>query len=314
MDLEMDTVESGQELPNSTEEIMSTIQLVVGAEKQIFTFDEHLICSRCPFFYNAFSGNFLEAQTKLLNFPDDDPARFGELHAWLHNEGVPSSSETWLGLSETWFFGEKYHIDELQNAVVDALYAKFAAHDTGINIAFDTLDYIAEHTYPRSPLRLLFSDMLANGTSLIQLPERLDNIPQEFVNNMCISYATRTSRNGPSNISLLSSPISTYYSSSAACKATAMPKPVNQGDAPTGIFCEGDYHERKDPLQPIRETLHICTTHNVTLCSECRYDRRGHRKKMMTLISDPYRDAVTGRMTIIDAQVNDSGFYCDGYA
>ncbi|KAK5166688.1 uncharacterized protein LTR77_008232 [Saxophila tyrrhenica] len=284
------------------------IKLIVGPQRQVFEFQEDLICNKCPFFYNAFCGNFLEAKTKQLELPDDDPERFQELDSWLQQD-VIDDTQSWLALSRTWLFADKYHIDELQNAIVDALYRKYTAHNTGINIAFETLDYIAEHTYKRSPLRLLFADMLVNGTSLQQIPDRADNIPHEFMQEMWLSLKSYIARNGPANTSLLTNPIHSYYVSSAAAKATAMPKPVDPADAPTDIFCQS---WRCEDSLPIRDTLYMCTNHNVTLCRRCRDSHRGHRKKMMTLTTAPYRDAATGEMTIIDAQINDSGFYCDG--
>lgn len=309
-DCSLGSVTPNSQLPSSAEP--SYIQLIVGAEQVSFEIVEELICNRCPFFYNAFAGNFLEAQTKRITFPDDEPERFGELQAWLQEDSIPDSGYSWLSLSKIWLFAEKYHIDELQNTVVDALYAKYAAHDNGIHIAFETLDYVAEHTFARSLLRQLFSDMLTNGISLDQLPSRLENIPYEFMQDMCLAYASRAARNGPANVSLLSTPIASYYSSSAACKATAVPKVINPADVPTEIYCEGDACQRMENPEPIRNLLHICTNHNVKLCHNCRHSHHGHRKKMMSLMTVPYRDTVTGGMTIIDAQMNDSGFYCDG--
>ena len=155
----------------------STIKLVVGPGEQTFEIREGLICSRCPFFFNAFSGSFLEAQTKVLTFPDDDPERFKELQAWLDNGTTPNPQRSWIALCKIWLFADKYHIDHLQNLVIDALHSKFAAHEEGINISFETLDFVAENTFSRSPLRRLFADMLTNGISLQQLPSRMESIP-----------------------------------------------------------------------------------------------------------------------------------------
>ncbi|KAK3057533.1 hypothetical protein LTR09_001717 [Extremus antarcticus] len=282
-----------EELPSTT-----YIKLFVGPNRQLFEFREDLICTRCPFFFSAFCGDFVEAKTKTLDMTDDDPERFEELQTWFDSESIPNGDQSWLALSRTWLFADKYHIDELQNAIVDVLYQKYTAHESGINIAFETLDYVAEHTFPRSPLRLLFADMLANGTSLQQVPKRAENVPQEFLQEIWLSLRRQIDRNGPANISLLSNPVQNYYVSSAAYKATAMPKSTNQSDIPTQLHCQSDRCMELETPTEIRDTIHA--------------DRRHRNKKMMTLTSPPYRDAATGAMTIIDAQVNDSGFWCDG--
>lgn len=289
------------------------VTLIVGPNRTTFDISEDRICQKCPFFYNALSGNFLEAQSRTITFPEDSPEDFALLTAWILDQDVPNTKFTWLDLVKLWFFAEKYHIDDLQNAVIDTLYAKYAAHNEGINIAEETLDYVAEHSYPSSPLRRLFADMLANGISLQQLPDRLDSIPHELLGDVCVMLKTHLARNGPSNISLISNPITTYYSSSAACKAIAMPPTNSIGESAGEIYCESvRCTTMTEERVPIRGTLHICTNHNVTLCHDCRHSHHGHRKKMMSLISPAYQDAILGNMTVIDAQINDSGFFCDG--
>lgn len=293
----------------------SVVKLVVGPEKQLFEVQEDLLCLRCPFFLNAFTGNFMECRTKTFTFPDDDPPRFSELCTWLKSGSLDDIlvNPTWIWLAKVWLFADKYHIDELQNEVIDAIHAKFAAQSDGINISFETLDYIVENTFLRSPLRRIFADMLTNGIPLQQLSNRMDNIPVEFLQDMCLALKTTLSRNGPTNVSLLTNPISTYYSSSSACKATAMPKPPDPSEAPACIYCDGPKCLGEGEPQPIRETLHMCSNHNITLCDDCRHTHRGHRKQMISLTSPPYRSAITGNQTtIIDGHMNDHGFYCDG--
>lgn len=293
----------------------STVKLIVGPDQQLFEIQDDLLCSRCPFFLNAFSGNFIESKTKTFTFPDDDPARFSDLCEWLKNGSLKDirADQTWIWLAKSWLFADKYHIDALQNEIIDAIHAKYAARRDGVNISYDTLEYVIENTSPLSALRRIFADMLTNGISLQQLPNRMESVPVEFLLDMCLALKTTLSRNGPTNTSLLTHPISTYYVSSSSCKATARPKTPDPSEAPAYIHCVGPECLEKDEPQPIRETLHICSNHNVTLCDDCRHTHRRHRKKMISLTSPPYRSAITGeRATIIDGHMNDHGFYCDG--
>ena len=307
-----------QEQPQMEDCSMPKVKLIVGPEEHTFYIHESFICSEYPFSSNSFSGNFQEAETKVVTFPDDDPERFKELYVWLYGDitdgtrSIPNSSLSWIALSIIWLFADKYHIDELQNTVIDSLHAKFAAHEEGINISFEALEFVAENTFPRSPLRRIFADMLTNGVSLQRLPKVMDQIPNEFLQDICLALKTTISLNGPTNISLLTNPISTYYTSSDHFKSTAMPPPPpSRTEAPSHIYCKGDGCPSKG-LQPIRGLLHIGTKHNITLCHACRHQHYGRHKNMVSLTTAPYHDAITGRSTIVDGHIEDSSFCCDG--
>lgn len=307
----VEPVESG--ILHQTRQQNSTVKLIVGPEEKEFTVAEDVICKRCPFFFNTFSGNFLEAKTKVSYFPDDDPERFFDLCRWLESDELTDidPDPSWIWLTITWLFAEKYHIDELQNTTVDALYAKYAARYEGINISCETLDFVIENTHRRSPLRRLFSDMLTNGISLEQLPSRVESIPTEFLQEMCVALKRTTSMNNPTDTSLLTNPISSYYVSSAHCKATAMPASSQSNNQRTiRLKCEGYNCSTSD--QPLRDIIYICPRHNKVFCGSCGVNQHGHRKRLISLTTPPYKDAITSDSTVIDGHVNDSGFYCDG--
>ena len=247
------------------EELSECIKLVVGSEKHIFHISKDLICNNVEFFSHAFTGNFMESKTKTLSFPDDDPDRFVELETWLKGGKASGPEQQWISLVKSYLFAEKYHIDELQNTIVDNLYAKYAAHEDGVNISFGTLDFIVENSFAHSPLRRFFADMLTNGISLQQLPSRLENIPPEFIQDMCLALKSTVHMNGPTNISLLTHPISTYYASSAHTKATAMPRTVDPADVPTRMYCDGFYCLQSEQPKPIQGLVHLCK-HSFILC------------------------------------------------
>jgi hypothetical protein len=159
--------------------------------------------------------------------------------------------------------------------------------------------------------------MLTNGISLQQLASRLDQIPAEFLQDMVLALKRTVSLNGPTNISLLTNPIASYYSPTPdAWKANARPAtPPPVQEIPSNVYCDGIPCRNKQPQESIKGVMHICTNHNLKLCQLCQYMHhgpRGHRKKLFTFTTGPYRDAVTGDSLIVDGHVNDSGFYCDG--
>lgn len=293
----------------------STVTLLVGPAQEKFTVAQELLCRRVAFFRNAFQGSFVEAKTKTFTFPDDEPENFENLVAWVEEGPMFKAhfAPTWLWLCRLWVFAEKYHIDDLQNDIVDALHAKFAEHRSGINISYDTLDYVAENTFSRSPLWRMFVDMLTNGISLQQLPSRVANIPLEMLQDMVISLKETAYRNNPTATSLLNRPVESYYISSDHCKTNAMPTRRSSSDLATPFACDGDRCVREG--RPIWDAMYICTHHQLKFCEECGPDHRGHRLKLISFTTPAYRDNITGSgVTVIDGHINDSGFYCDGPA
>lgn len=295
---------------------IKAVAVLVGPKKEALSVDEDLLCAKVPFFHNAFEGNYTEARTKTFTFPDDEPERFRDLITWLEHGSLSAANAdpTWLWLSTLWVFADKYHIDELQNEIVDMLHSRFAARRSGVNISYETLDYVVENTHQRSPLRRLFVDMLTNGISLQQLPSRVESIPSEMLQDMVINLKETIHLNDPTGISLLTSPIESYYTSSAHCKANAMPVTKSPLDQPTPFFCDGsDCTDEINKRQPIQDSMYICTHHQVKYCETCAPSHRGHRLKLISLTTAAYKDDITGpNVTVIDGHINDSGFYCDG--
>lgn len=76
------------------------MSLSVGEEETAFDAHILLLCSKSQFFANALNGKFLEADTKHIPLPDDDPATFGEFLSWVYTghfpmeEGIPG----WMDL------------------------------------------------------------------------------------------------------------------------------------------------------------------------------------------------------------------------
>lgn len=293
----------------------SIVTLIVGPEKETLEVAEDLLCDNVSFFHNAFEGNFVEAKTRTFTFPDDEPADFRALVAWLKGGSVSAanSNPSWLWLSKLWIFGEKYHIDDLQNEIINTLNIKFATHVSGVNISYDTLDYVVENTYQRSPLRRLFVDMLTNGTSLHQLPSRVANIPPEMLQDMVVGLKETVYMNNPTAVSLLTNPVEDYYTSSAHCKANAMPIQRPSSEQATPFYCDGNRCKREG--RPIWDAMFICTHHQCKYCEDCAPYHRGHRLKLISLTTPTYKNSITGPdVNVIDGHINDSGFYCDGPA
>jgi len=318
LNMSQSQTEAGELSQEQTANVANTafVKLIVGEAMKEIIVKEDILCAKCPFFHSAFAGNFIEAKTKTITFPDDEPEDFDDLILWVKSGKIlPGHFDpTWLQLSKLWLFADKYYVDDLQNGIVDAINAKFSRRISGVNISFETLDYVAEHTSDRSPLRRLFADILTNGIPLQHLPSQVTNIPAEFLQEMVVQMKTAALRHDPTLGMLLSQPVQTYYVSSAHSKATAMPAAKDKPEIITRFQCEGSECELDG--EPIRNALYFCAHHGNHYCEKCGlYERTGHNLKLISFSTDHYVDKLIGEnVELIDGHVVEDGFYCDGPA
>jgi hypothetical protein len=59
------------------------VTLVVGNEQRLFAAHEDVLCAS-PFFQNVLRGNFMEAQTKRIALPDEEPEIFSSVLEYLY--------------------------------------------------------------------------------------------------------------------------------------------------------------------------------------------------------------------------------------
>jgi hypothetical protein len=64
-----------------------------GEQKRSFAVHEALITARSKFFKNAMCGDWKEAQTKVVNLPEDSPTAFALYEQLLYSSRIPSKVE-----------------------------------------------------------------------------------------------------------------------------------------------------------------------------------------------------------------------------
>lgn len=60
------------------------VNLSIGPDEIPFDAHIELLCAHSSFFDKALDGRFVEAETKYIPFPDEDPAIFTEFLSWAY--------------------------------------------------------------------------------------------------------------------------------------------------------------------------------------------------------------------------------------
>lgn len=139
-----------------------TVTLRVGKENVFFQVHLPVLCDASPAFNAAFRGEFLEASSRSIDLPEDDPEAFERLVQWLYTKSydiLPSAEEysdddkmIFMRLAKLYVAADKYGIVRLKNDVVDRWYKTQADRIQRPNIEH-AVDYIYENTTSGSKLR-----------------------------------------------------------------------------------------------------------------------------------------------------------------
>lgn len=177
------------------------IQIHVGEGEYRESFDVHeaLITARSIFFKNALSGNWKEAQERVVNLPEDDPAIFAIYVHSIYNGELPTTpdSET-LNLSPDWenrgickfyVLAEKLQDIGAKNSAIDALIARSKVkddHGVGRAPAPGSVKVIYNGTTAGSSARKLLVDFYAHRASLSYMAEAEAELPEDFKHDLLI--------------------------------------------------------------------------------------------------------------------------------
>lgn len=140
------------------------VSVKVGKEKQEFFVHKGLICHYSTYFKNAFTGEFQEGHTGVVELANDSVAVFKAFYSWTYIRKlfepvsevgkVPLTSEI---LTRLYVFGDARGIPSLKNASINALIDKIANE---WNIPTPSIPYIYDNTPESCHLRKLAVDMV----------------------------------------------------------------------------------------------------------------------------------------------------------
>ena len=139
------------------------------------------------------SGNWREANERLIRLPEDEPEIFEIYMCWLYHKRIPTirqepadGSTEYLRLIKAYIFGDKIQAKGFQNVIIDAMIEKkedkdkegpFWCHEIPDH---DCVNTAYQNTRPDSPLRKLLVDLWA-----LSAEAELDGpLPDAFLRDM----------------------------------------------------------------------------------------------------------------------------------
>ena len=144
-------------------------------------------------------GNFKEARTRVIEFPETDVEVFQAFRTWLYARKLmlpmdlpyhPWKVFSWKLLVDLYIFGESRFILELLNPVMDILIKKPAVI---ADLPVHLISYVYDNTYKGSELRRWISHAMACATLYLDYFRPLVNtreLPVEFRQDVAAASAT----------------------------------------------------------------------------------------------------------------------------
>lgn len=158
----------------------------IKEDKATFNLPTNLLLGSSPFFKAALGGKFKEAETSVLNMPEEIVEVIHRFRLWLYTSSPLSMDESvkdadWLLFIRLYIFADKYRISDLQNMVIDILVAKLRATGEWAHV---WTRFVYEYTVDSSHLRRLFVDVMAqlgHLEDIFKKPENVAKYPDDFI-------------------------------------------------------------------------------------------------------------------------------------
>jgi hypothetical protein len=171
-----------------------TVDIVVGAQQEVFSVHERLVRASSSFFDKAMAGDWKESQQRTIHLPDDEPEIFALYVHWLYygtlpvfcdEPGLPGNSE-YLNLVKAYVLGDKILDSRYQDEAIDAIVEKCQSKaQDGANWfpVGEVIRYAFDNTNESAPIRELLVDMYAIHGKRIWLQDWAEpaNVPQPFL-------------------------------------------------------------------------------------------------------------------------------------
>lgn len=174
------------------------IKIYVGPGRQEFRAYRELLCEVSSYFRGALLGHLKEAQEKMIDLDEEDPAVFATFITWLYHRRLPSimSCNESTGkeeadrsrderrqqhLAELWILGDRRGIPGLQNAAIAMLDLSI---DMRRHLTTSIVTMAYEETPPKSKLREYLACVTAR-LGLIQDFDHEDLQHAEFLAAVC---------------------------------------------------------------------------------------------------------------------------------
>lgn len=182
------------------------VEICVGKElpQKIFSVHQALIAPRSEFFERAFNGNWKEAESRLVNLPEDDAITFDLYVQLLYTGQIPiqDDNEEFVKLCKLYVLCEKLQDTDAKNAILQAMLAKIRGSPSRSPGAF-AINTIYHGTPENSPARNLVLDFFVkreNRLSVYHLILQGHHYPEEFVRHLAVQLLKQRSFEGPETL------------------------------------------------------------------------------------------------------------------
>ncbi|KAI4258509.1 MAG: hypothetical protein L6R42_005048 [Xanthoria sp. 1 TBL-2021] len=168
------------------------VTIKVGPDRKSYTLHRDLLCDRSSYFRAALLGQFKEAQTGLIEFPDEEETTFELFALWLYTQlPQPTTCEELQRLITLMRFARSRLLDELHNDCMTLVRAYFRTKGSvairEISMAYDTTPELPElrlfvclEAVLQLRCRTLKELMACTDGELFQLVERDGNFASDF--------------------------------------------------------------------------------------------------------------------------------------
>lgn len=142
------------------------VVLKVGPEREEFQVHRGLLCKSSPYFRNALEDGFKEAETQIIEWPEEEPRTVRIFQLWLYSGSMGAdmwdSQSVWGNLVDTYIFANACDLPVLKESVIDTFIEMQYEESLG-NVG--VLDKVY-NTPSAKPLRKLFVDFAIHDWSL----------------------------------------------------------------------------------------------------------------------------------------------------
>ncbi|KAL9023648.1 MAG: hypothetical protein Q9180_008157 [Flavoplaca navasiana] len=157
------------------------VTILVGLEETPFRIHEGLLCSKSEYFRAAFEGSFKESTEKSVHLRDDDPKVFQFYATWIYTQKlVINSTNGQLKVDiccRLYVLADKLGSEDVQNKAINLIHKSCTAYPSQ-GIGIDTINYVFDHSLPKSLLWAILVDIAAYELNIELCPELCGAVPE----------------------------------------------------------------------------------------------------------------------------------------
>ncbi len=166
------------------------VVLKTGPEKTAIRVHRGLLCQSSPYFRAALEGEFKEAESQTIDWPEEKPETVRTFQLWLYSGSmgldIGDSLSAWRKLVNAYIFADMYDLSALKESVID-FFIDLKIRGSTVNV--EVLDKLYS-TPSAKPLQNLFVDFAVHNWSMTEenflREELLKHYPKQYLVDVVI--------------------------------------------------------------------------------------------------------------------------------